>query len=253
MDLGLKGKRAIVTGATKGIGRGVIELLAAEGASVAFCARSAEEVAEAVAAVKRPGIEVIGEAVNVRDGETYRAWLERAATALGGCDVFIPGVSGGGGMDSEKNWVRNFEIDMLHTVRGCEALMPHLEKSGAGSIVIIGSTNAVETFAAPMAYNAIKAGLITYSKQLSQHAGRKNVRVNTVSPGPIYFEGGAWEMIKGTQAKFYDWAMKQIPGGRMGTVEEIARVIVFVASPAASLITGANVIADNGFTKRVQL
>ncbi len=253
MDLGLKGRRAIVTGATRGIGRGVIELLVAEGANVAFCARSAEEVAETSAAIKRPGSEVIGEAVNVRDGEAYRAWLERAATALGGCDVFVPGVSGGGGMDSEKNWVRNFEIDMLHTVRGCEALMPHLEKSGAGSIVIIGSTNAVETFAAPMAYNAIKAGLITYSKQLSQFVGRKNVRVNTVSPGPIYFEGGAWEMIKGTQAKLYDWAMKQLPCGRMGTVEEIARVIVFVASPAASLITGANIIADNGFTKRVQL
>lgn len=253
MDLGLKGKKAIVTGATRGIGRGVAELLLAEGANVAFCARSTDEVAECAASLGRPGAEVFGEAVNVRDADAYRAWLARAVASLGGCDVFIPGVSGGGGMDSEKNWVRNFEIDMLHTVRGCEALMPHLEKSGAGSIVIIGSTNAVETFAAPMAYNAIKAALVTYSKQLSQYVGRKNVRVNTVSPGPIYFEGGAWEMIKGTQAKMYDWAMKQFPCGRMGTVEEIARVIVFVASPAASLITGANVIADNGFTKRVQL
>jgi 3-oxoacyl-[acyl-carrier protein] reductase len=253
MDLGLRGKRAIVTGATKGIGRGVAELLTGEGASVAFCARTAEEVEEAVAAIRRADVEVYGEPVNVRDGESYKAWLERAVTALGGCDIFIPNVSAGGGMDSEKNWVRNFEIDMLHTVRGCEALMPHLEKSSAGSIVIIGSTNAVETFAAPMAYNAIKAGLITYSKQLSQFVGRKSIRVNAVSPGPIYFEGGAWEMIKGTQPKLYDWAIKQIPGGRMGTVEEIARVIVFVASPAASLITGANIVADNGFTKRVQL
>jgi NAD(P)-dependent dehydrogenase (short-subunit alcohol dehydrogenase family) len=253
MDLGLRGKKAIVTGATKGIGRAVVEHLTAEGASVAFCARTAEEVMEAAAALSRPDVAVHGEAVNVRDGEAYKAWLNRAVQALGGCDVFIPGVSGGGGMDSEKNWVRNFEIDMLHTVRGCEALMPHLETSGTGSIVIIGSTNAVETFAAPMAYNAIKAGLITYGKQLSQFVGKKNVRVNTVSPGPIYFEGGAWEMIKGTQPKFYDWALKQFPNGRMGTVEEIARVIVFIASPAASLITGANVIADNGFTKRVQL
>jgi 3-oxoacyl-[acyl-carrier protein] reductase len=253
MDLGLRGKKAIVTGATKGIGRGVLDLLASEGVSVAFCARTAEEVAETVSAVKRPDIEVFGEAVNVRDGEVYKGWLERAVGALGGCDLFVPNVSAGGGMDSEKNWVRNFEIDMLHTVRGCETLMPHLEKSNSGSIVIIGSTNAVETFAAPMAYNAIKAGLVTYSKQLSQFVGKKSIRVNTVSPGPIYFEGGAWEMIKGTQAKFYDWAIKQIPCGRMGTVEEIARVIVFVASPAASLITGANVVADNGFTKRVQL
>jgi len=253
MDLGLRGKKAIVTGATKGIGRGVVDLLASEGVSVAFCARTAEEVAEAVSAIKRPDIEVFGEAVNVRDGDTYKAWLDRAAAALGGCDIFIPSVSAGGGMDSEKNWVKNFEVDMLHTVRGCEALMPHLEKSRSGSIVIIGSTNAVETFAAPMAYNAIKAGLVTYSKQLSQFVGKKSIRVNTVSPGPIYFEGGAWEMIKGTQAKFYDWALKQIPCGRMGTVEEIARIIVFVASPAASLVTGANIVADNGFTKRVQL
>jgi 3-oxoacyl-[acyl-carrier protein] reductase len=253
MDLGLRGKRAIVTGATKGIGRGVVELLLAEGASVSFCARTADEVAEAVAALERPDVQVLGESVNVRDGEALKGWLERSVAALGGCDIFIPAVSGGAGMDSEKNWVRNFEIDMLHTVRGCEALMPHLEKSGTGSIVIVGSTNAVETFAAPMAYNAIKAGLITYSKQLSQFAGKKSVRVNAVSPGPIYFEGGAWEMIKGTQAKLYDWAIKQIPCGRMGSVEEIARVIVFVASPSASLITGANIIADNGFTKRVQL
>ncbi|HEY2683819.1 MAG TPA: SDR family oxidoreductase [Steroidobacteraceae bacterium] len=253
MDLGLRGKKAIVTGATKGIARGVVELLLAEGADVAFCARTADEVAEAVAQLKKPGSNVFGEALSVRDGEALRGWLERSVAALGGCDIFIPAVSGGGGMDSEKNWVRNFEIDMLHTVRGCEALMPHLQKSGSGSVVIIASTNAVETFAAPMAYNAIKAGLVTYAKQLSQFVGKHAVRVNAVSPGPIYFEGGAWEMIKGTQAKFYDWAIKQIPGGKMGTVEEIARVIVFIASPAASLITGANIIADNGFTKRVQL
>lgn len=253
MDLGLRGKKAIVTGATKGIGRAVVELLVAEGADVALCARTPEEVEQAVKALGSSGAHVFGEAVNVRDGEAYKKWLEAAVGQLGGCDIFIAGVSAGGGMDSEKNWVRNFEIDVLHTVRGCEALLPHLEKSSSASIVVIGSTNAVETFAAPMAYNAMKAGLITYAKQLSQFVGKKNIRVNSVSPGPIYFEGGAWEMIKGTQPKFYDWAVKQIPNGRMGTAEEIARVIVFVASPAASLVTGANVIADNGFTKRVQL
>jgi 3-oxoacyl-[acyl-carrier protein] reductase len=253
MDLGLQGKKVIITGATRGIGRAVADLFASEGADIALCARSADEVAEAVSALKARGVKAFGDPVNVRDGEAYKAWLGKAADSLGGCDVFVPGVSAGGGFDSEKNWVKNFEIDVLHTVRGCEALMPHLEKSGQGSIVIIGSTNAVETFAAPMAYNAMKAALITYGKQLSQFTGKKGVRVNTVSPGPIYFEGGAWEMIKGSQPKFYDWAIKQIPNGRMGTVEEIARVIVFVASPAAALITGANIIADNGFTKRVQL
>ena len=125
----------------------------------------------------------------MRDGDAYKAWLEKTATTLGGCDIFIPNVSAGGGMDSEKNWWKNFEIDVLHTVRGCEALMEHLKKSGQGSVVIISSTNALETFAAPMAYNAMKAALITYSKQLSQFVGRENVRVNSVSPGPDLLRG----------------------------------------------------------------
>jgi NAD(P)-dependent dehydrogenase (short-subunit alcohol dehydrogenase family) len=252
MDLGLKGKNAIVTGATRGIGRAVVELLAAEGANVGFCARNADEVAETTAALRSRGVEVFGTSVNVRDAEAYKAWLEKTAGELGGCDVFVACVSAGAGMDSEKNWWKNFEVDVLHTVRGCEALLEPLKKSGQGSIVVISSTNAIETFAAPMAYNAMKAALITYSKQLSQFVGKHNVRVNSVCPGPIYFEGGAWEMIKGTNPKFYDATMRQIPSGRMGTPAEVARVVAFLASPAASLITGANVVADNGYTKGVR-
>ncbi len=252
MDLGLRGKKAIVTGATKGIGRQIVELLAAEGCDVALCARSEDEVDEAVRSLKARGVTVVGGAVNVRDGEAYKAWLDKAVAELGGCDIFVPNVSAGGGMDSEKNWWKNFEVDVLHTVRGCETLMPHLEKSGHGSIVMISSTNAVETFYVPMAYNAMKAALITYSKQLSQFVGRKNVRVNTVCPGPIYFEGGAWEMIKSTNQKMYDATLRAMPNGRFGSPEEIARLVAFLASPAASIITGANVVADNGYTKRVQ-
>lgn len=252
MDLGLRGKKAVVTGATKGIGRAIVDLLAAEGCDVALCARSEDEVDVAVREVKARGGNVVGGAVNVRDGDAYKAWLEHAVDELGGCDIFVPNVSAGGGMDSEKNWWKNFEIDVLHTVRGCETLMPHLEKSGHGSIVIISSTNALETFYVPMAYNAMKAALITYSKQLSQFVGRKHVRVNSVCPGPIYFEGGAWEMIKSTNAKMYDATLKAMPNGRFGGPDEVARVVAFLASPAASIITGANVVADNGFTKRVQ-
>ena len=252
MDLGLRGKKAIVTGATKGIGRAIVELLASEGADIGFCARTQEEIDDTAKALTAKGVQAVGAAVNVRDGDAYKAWLEKTAATLGGCDIFIPNVSAGGGMDSEKNWWKNFEIDVLHTVRGCEALMEHLKKSGQGSVVIISSTNALETFAAPMAYNAMKAALITYSKQLSQFVGRQNVRVNSVSPGPIYFEGGSWEMIKGTNQKFYESTLRAIPSGRMGTPEEVARVVVFLASPASSLMTGANVVADNGFTKGVR-
>ena len=252
VDLELRGKKAIVTGAPKGIGRAIVELFAQEGVDVGLCARTEDEVESAVRDLKQRGVNVVGEAVNVRDGENYKAWLERTAQALGGCDIFVPNVSAGGGFDSEKNWSRNFEVDVMHTVRGCETLMPHLEKSGNGSVVIISSTNALETFGVPQAFNAMKAALITYSKQLAQHVGKKGVRINSVSPGPVYFEGGAWELIKGTMPKIFDYAMRQIPCGRMGTPEEVARIVAFVASPAGWLITGSNIVADNGFTKRVQ-
>ncbi len=252
MDLGLKGKKAIVTGSTKGIGRRIVDLLADEGCDVGICSRDAEEVEAAVAELKKKGVNAVGGEVNVRDGDAYKAWLETTAEQLGGCDIFIPNVSAGGGMDSEKNWWKNFEIDVLGTVRGVETLMPHLEKSDAASVVVISSTNAVEFFVGPMAYNAMKAALLNYAKQLSQFVAAKNIRVNSITPGPVYFEGGAWEMIEGTMPDFYKATLKQIPSRRMGSPEEIARVTVFVASPAASVLQGANVVADNGFTKRVQ-
>ena len=253
MDLGLSGKRAIITGASRGIGRAIAETLAAEGASVAICARDGDAVAEAVAAIKDAGGQATGGACNVKDADEYKAWLEKTVEELGGCDIFVPNVSGGGGMDSEKNWWRCFEIDVLHTVRGCETLLPALKESGEASIIVIGSTNAVDYFGGPMAYNAMKAALINYGSQLSQFVRGEGVRVNTVSPGPIYFEGGAWEMIEGTMPKFYESTVRKIPAGRMGTPEEVARVVTFLASPAASLVTGTNLIADNGYTKRVQL
>jgi NAD(P)-dependent dehydrogenase (short-subunit alcohol dehydrogenase family) len=252
MDLGLRGKKAIVTGGTRGIGRAICELLAAEGVDVALCARNDDEVQATVAALKQRGVNAVGGVVNVRDGEALKAWLESASAELGGCDIFIPNASAGGGADSEKNWVRNFEIDLMHTVRGCETLLPHLKKGGQGAIVMIASTNALETFGIPQGYNALKGSLVIYAKQLSQVVAKDGVRVNSVSPGPVQFEGGAWEVIQHTIPKLYDKALSQVPQKRFGTPEEVARVVAFLASPAASMIVGANVVCDLGFTKRVQ-
>lgn len=252
MELGLRGKKAIVTGGTKGIGRAIVDLLAHEGVDIGLCARSADEVEDTVRVLKARGINAVGDSVNVRNAENYGDWLQNTTEALGGCDIFIPNVSAAGGMDSEKNWIKNFEIDVMHTVNGCEALMPALSKSGAGSIVFLASTNALETFAAPMAFNAMKATLIEYAKQLAANVAAQGVRVNSVAPGPIFFEGGAWELIQGTQPKFYDWAVKQIPSRRLGTPDEVARAVVFLASPAAGWLSGTNLLADNGFTKGVQ-
>ncbi len=253
MDLGLSGKKAIVTGGTKGIGRGIVERLLNEGCDVGLCARTEEDVEATVRDLEGVGGKVTGAAVNVRDGDAYKAWLEGTAEELGGCDIFVPNVSAGAGMDSEKNWWKSFEIDLLGTVRGCETLMPKLEASDAGSVVAISSTNALSFFAAPMAYNAVKCAIINYTSQLAEFVAKNNVRVNAVSPGPIYFEGGAWEMIKGAQPDFYKATMRSLPLGRMGTPEEVANVVAFIASPAGSLITGANIVADAGFTKHVQI
>lgn len=253
MDLGLRGKNVLITGATAGIGRRIADLFAAEGASVAICSRSPESVSRAIKEMKiiADG-KIVGAACNIKNKEEYEAWIEAMAAELGGVDIFIPNVSAGGGADSEKNWWKNFEIDVLGTVRGVEAVLPHMDKRGGGAITMISTTAAVETFMVPQAYNAMKAALITYAKQLSQEHGPKGVRVNSVSPGPIYFDGGAWDMLRVSNEKFYERTEKTHALGRLGTPEEVARCIVFLSSPAASWVTGVNLVVDGGYTKRVQ-
>lgn len=253
MDLGLKGRKAVITGATRGIGRAIAEQLAAEGASLAICARNADEVQAAVEALSAAGATCTGAAVDVGDRDAYQAWIGTAAEEMGGIDIFIPNVSAGGGQMDENGWRANFEVDLLGTTRGIEAALPHLQASDAGAIVIIATTAAVETFLGPQPYNAIKAALITHGKQLSQALAADGIRVNCVSPGPIYFAGGAWEFIENNMPDIYNATLADIPAGRMGTPQEIANAVAFLASPAASLITGVNLVADGGFTKRVQL
>ena len=230
------GLRVAVTAGAAGIGRAIAEQLAAEGASLAICARNADEVQSTVEALSAAGVSCTGAAVDVSDRDAYQAWIGTAAEEMGGIDIFIPNVSAGGGQMDESGWRANFEVDLLGTTRGIEAALPHLQASDAGAIVIIATTAAVETFLGPQPYNAIKAALITHGKQLSQALAGDGIRVNCVSPGPIYFAGGAWEFIENNMPDIYNATLADIP-----------------TSPAASLITGVNLVADGGFTKRVQL
>lgn len=253
MDLGLSGKKAVITGSTRGIGRAIANLLADEGVDLAICSRHQDEVDTAIAELTARGVKVFGSVVDVADRDAYQAWIASMGQKLGGIDIFVPNVSAGGGDMSEQGWLNNFNIDMLGTTRGVEAAMPFLEKSKAASIVVISSTAGVETFMGPAPYNAIKGALIVHAKQLSQALAPAGIRVNCVSPGPVYIEGGAWEFIKNNMAELYNSTLAQIPQGRMGTAQEIANAVAFLASPAASLITGVNLVADGGFTKRVQL
>lgn len=250
MDLGLRGKKAIITGGSRGIGRAIAEGLADEGVDLAICSRTAEGVETAKKELESKGVKVFGEAVDVGDADALKAFIESAAEQLGGIDILISNPSGGNGTD-EKSWKANFEVDLMGAVRSVNAAVPFLAKSDAASVIFIGTTAAVETFMGPTSYNALKAALITHANGLSQTLGPQGVRVNVISPGPIFIEGGAWDTIKQHMKPMYDSTVAACPNGRLGTAEEIANTAVFLASSAASLVTGVNLVVDGGFTKRV--
>jgi len=250
MDLGLTGKKAIIVGAARGIGMATAEILAREGCDLAITARSEDGVKDAVANLRKYGTKVIGSAVNVKKADDYKVWLAETIDELGGCDILVPISSSGGGMGSEKYWHNAFEVDVMGPVRAVEAVLPGMTERKTGSIVLIATTSAGEAMGGPQAYNAMKASLITWGKQLALAHGKDGIRVNVVSPGPVEFEGGNWDMIKGTMEKFYASTLRQQPQGRLGTPEEIARAICFLASPAASWCNGSHLVVDGGYTNR---
>jgi NAD(P)-dependent dehydrogenase (short-subunit alcohol dehydrogenase family) len=250
MDLGLDGCKALVTAATRGIGLAIAQTLADQGCDLAICARGEEGLETARKDLEGRGAKVFTKSVDVSDGDALEAFITEAGETLGGLDVFVSNASAGGGPGLAA-WQPAFDVDVMGAVRGINAATPLLTASESGSVVVISSTAALEYLGVPQAYNAMKAALITHASDMSQALAPQGIRVNVVSPGPIYFEGGNWEMIKQAMPAIYDGAVKQCAIGRMGTPEEVARAVVFLASPAASLITGANLVADGGFTKRV--
>lgn len=251
MDLGLKGKKVILTGGSRGIGRAALEIFAAEGCDIAFFSRNQEQIDETVASLSKHGGKVIGESFDINNMDAYPGWLTSAADRLGGCDIFVPGASASGA-GATGDWEVCVNSDLMGTVKGCEALEPYLEKSGSGSVVMMSSTAGFETFLVPQAFNAIKGALLVYAKQLGQAWGSKGIRINSVSPGPIAFPGGNWEAIKAAVPELYAATEAGFALGRWGSPDEVARTIVFLASPASSYTTGTNVVIDGGFTKRVQ-
>jgi NAD(P)-dependent dehydrogenase (short-subunit alcohol dehydrogenase family) len=250
MDLNLHGKRAIISGATRGLGQAIARQLISEGMSLAFCARDPAAVAEAEAGYAAMGAKVKGWALDVRDAAAYRAWLDAAADFLGGCDAFIPNVSAKAGLVGEAQWQANFEVDLLGAVRGMEALGPLLVEAKGAALFLV-TTAALEHFPIVQPYNVMKATLIVYAKQLSQTLGAKGVRVNCISPGSIYYEGSSWQRAEKMNPDFFDMVRRSIPEGRLGTPQEVAQVATFLLSPLASWINGENIIIDGGQIKRV--
>lgn len=252
MDFGLKGAKVLVTGSTKGIGRAIAETFASEGADVAICSRTQMDVDSAVAALKAKGVAAFGSAVDVSDGAALTAWVTDMAAKLGGIDVVVANVSALSIGQDEESWVKEFSTDMMGTVRLVNAAMPYLEKSSAGAIVTISSVSGREIDFASGPYGTFKAAIIHYTQGLANQLASKGIRSNSVSPGNTYFEGGVWNAIKDNNPELYKTALAMNPTGRMGTPQEIANGVVFLASRAASFITGTNLVIDGALTRGVQ-
>jgi 3-oxoacyl-[acyl-carrier protein] reductase len=253
MDLELTGKRVIVTGGTKGIGRSIADTFADEGADVAICARNPDEVSDTVKALAAKGVRASGRALDVGDGPALKSWVADVATEFGGIDAVVANVSALAIGPDEENWTRSFQVDLMGAVRMVDAAMEHLERSSSPSIVTISSVSGREIDFASGSYGALKAALIHYTQGLAYHLAGKGIRANTVSPGNTYFPGGVWNQIEQGNPEFFATALGLNPTGRMGTPQEMANAVVFLSSPRASFITGTNLVVDGALTKGVQL
>ncbi len=257
MDLGLLGKRAIVTGAGRGIGRAIAEVLAGEGCELGICDRDEQTLASAVQALKAKGVRASGQVLDVSDGAALKNWVAGVGREFGGVDIAVSNVSAMAGHPGDEGWRRCFETDVMGTVHLVEAACPMLEASGAGAIVVIASIAAIEVGhdvfpdAFLQSYGAMKAALTNYVAEISRTLGPKGIRANTVTPGQIYFPGGVWQRREQEANPMYQKALARIRIGRFGRPEDVARAVAFLASPAASFISGANLVVDGAFTRRV--
>lgn len=242
MDLQLKGLNAVVTGGTAGIGLAIVETLVQEGANVWFCSRSTDRVRTVEAALAGRLGQVHGTALDVTAPGALAAWI----AGIEAIDIFVPNVSAISG-----DWDSSIETDLRATIAGVEAVLPKLARSSHAALTYVGSKAG--SFATPgfEAYGSIKAALAHYMKSLARKHIGEGIRVNVVSPGDTYVEGGFWSQIKHNAPEVYQATVEANPLGRLCTPAEIGRVVAFVSSPAASFVAGANLLVDGASTVHV--
>jgi len=245
MDLGLRAKGVVVTGGSRGIGRAIALGFAAEGANVAICARSEDSLQQAAFDLRRNEVRVHAAQCDVGDPKALDAFLEGARKALDRIDILVNNVSAFGTTDDEAAWQSSFNLDVMASVHAVWKVAPWMKDAGGGSIVHISSISGLEGGWAP-AYSAAKATLVSHSKALAVSLAPMKIRVNVVTLGSIEFPGGRWEKVKQTNRPRYDAISSTIPWGRLGTPEEVAPAVVFLASERASWITGACLSIDGG-------
>src|SRR5471030_1060687 len=251
MDLGLKGKRVLITGGTKSIGRAIVDAFVAEGAVVGFCARDAKLVKQREAEWQAKQARVQGTALDVTDDPVLKKWIDGFA-ADGGIDHFVANVSALTTADTPEGWRKAIDVDIVSTVESVRHVLPHLQKSGQGaSCTVIGTVSLVEVSGPTAPYRSVKAALVPYVKSLSIEMASKGVRVNMVSPGTIFEEGNGWGREHAANSERYTRFLAKNPMGRMGKPEEVAAAVAFLAGAPASFISGVNFVVDGAITARI--
>lgn len=253
MDLELNGRRALVTGGSRGIGRTIASVLAEEGCSLALCARTEGPLFQARDELEAKGVTVFADKVDVTDPDAIRRFVAASAEALGGLDVVVSNASAGS-LKGDDSWVDSARGDLQAFAILAEAAKPHLLESGQGAVVAISSTSALDVGvpSGPNSFGAIKAAVLHHASALARAWAPEGIRVNTVSPGPIEFEGGAWDQVRRGRPEVYAHVLGELPLGRYGDPVDVANAVAFLASPRASFSTGVNFVVDGGLLSRVQ-
>jgi 3-oxoacyl-[acyl-carrier protein] reductase len=238
------GTRVIVMGGSRGIGRSIALGFAAGGASVSICARGAGPLEATRREIEGLGVTAHAASVDLADAAAIEAYVPEAVKALGGLDVLVNNASGFGHSDDEEGWGASINVDMMAVVRSSHAAIPHL-KPGS-SIVNVSSISAMRASSRAAPYGAIKAAVMHYTGSQAKMLARNGIRVNCVAPGSIEFPGGTWEDRKTSNPDLYQSTLASIAFGRMGKPEEVAEVVLFLASAKASWVTGQTIVVDGG-------
>jgi 3-oxoacyl-[acyl-carrier protein] reductase len=245
MDLGLAGKAALVTGASRGIGAAIATGLAAEGCRVAIVARGEEGLQSQAKRLRASGAEVVPIVADLTETDAAARVVGEAEDAFGGLDVLVNNLGGGKSGDDDEAWDFTLNVNLLAAMRCCRAAIPGMKERRAGAIVIVSSISGWMVGGSMPSYNVAKAAEIMYARTLARDLAPFGIRANTVSPGSIMFEGGGWARRQESHPEeIADFVARDMPRGRFGTPEEIADVAVFLCSDRASLITGADIHVD---------